>query len=60
MEGVRHRHAGRILPLAYLAPDLVAMILEGLQPRAMSLQALTAKPLPRAWTDQRRLVASFG
>jgi hypothetical protein len=35
------------------------MILEGLQPRAMTLQALTAKPLPRAWAEQRRLVASF-
>jgi site-specific DNA recombinase len=35
------------------------MILEGLQPRAMTLQLLTAKPLPRAWADQRRLVASF-
>jgi DNA invertase Pin-like site-specific DNA recombinase len=60
LEGLCNRHAGRILPLAYLAPDLVVMILEGLQPRAMTLQALTAKPLPRAWADQRRLVASFG
>jgi hypothetical protein len=58
-EGLCNRHAGRILPLAYLAPDLVTMILEGLQPRAMTLQALTAKPLPRSWADQRRLVTSF-
>jgi DNA invertase Pin-like site-specific DNA recombinase len=58
-EGLCNRHAGRILPLAYLAPDLVVMILEGLQPRAMTLQVLTAKPLPRSWADQRRLVASF-
>jgi site-specific DNA recombinase len=59
LEGLSNRHAGRILPLAYLAPDLVVMILEGLQPRAMTLQSLTAKPLPRSWADQRRLVASF-
>jgi DNA invertase Pin-like site-specific DNA recombinase len=59
-EGLCNRHAGRILPLAYLAPDLVVMILEGGQPRAMTLQALTAKPLPRTWADQRLLVASFG
>jgi len=58
-EGLCHRHTGRILPMAYLAPDLVEMILEGRQPPAMSLQALTAKPLPRAWADQRELVSSF-
>jgi DNA invertase Pin-like site-specific DNA recombinase len=59
VEGLCHRHTGRLLPLAYLAPDLATLILEGRQPRAMTLQALTAKPLPRAWIDQRQLVASF-
>ena len=59
-EGLCHRHTGRLLPLAYLSPDLVAKILEGRQPRAMSLQALTAKSLPRAWEEQKRLFASFG
>lgn len=58
-EGLCQRQTGRILPLAYLAPDLVTMILEGRQPRAMSLQALTGKPLLRAWDDQRRLFESF-
>ncbi len=53
------RHASRLLPLAYLAPDLVQVILDGRQPPAMSLQAFTARPLPRRWEDQRRLVASF-
>jgi DNA invertase Pin-like site-specific DNA recombinase len=59
LEGLCHRHPGRLLPLAYLAPDLVGAILEGRQPRLMTLQALTAAPLPRGWDDQRRLVASF-
>ena len=58
-EGLCHRHTGRILPLAYLAPDLVEAILEGRQPRAMTLQALTEKPLPRGWSEQRELVGSF-
>jgi len=58
-QGLCPRHTARILPLAYLAPDLVETILEGRQPRAMTLQALTAKPLPRPWEDQRRLFASF-
>jgi site-specific DNA recombinase len=59
IEGLCHRHTGRILPLAYMAPDLVSMILEGQQPRAITLQALTVHPLPKAWPDQRRLFASF-
>jgi hypothetical protein len=57
--GLCRRHAGRIAPLGYLAPDLVSMILEGRQPPAMNLHALTKATLPLAWTDQRRLVASF-
>ncbi len=60
IENLCHRHTGRLLPLAWLAPDLVAMILEGRQPRTMSLQSLTERPLPRLWDDQRRLVAQFG
>ncbi len=54
-EGLCHRHTGRLLPLAYLAPDLVEAIVEGRQPRAMTLQALTASALPREWEAQRRL-----
>jgi hypothetical protein len=56
----RGRMHGEILPLAYLAPDLVTMIIEGRQPGAMTLQSLTEKPLPRAWEHQRRLFAKFG
>jgi len=58
-EGLCPRHTARMLPMAYLAPDLVDQILEGRQPRAMSLQALTVTPLPRAWADQRERFASF-
>jgi DNA invertase Pin-like site-specific DNA recombinase len=57
-EGLCNRHTGRIIPLAYLAPDLVEMIIEGRQPRAMTLRTLTQKPLPRGWGDQRALFAA--
>ncbi|MFO1015074.1 MAG: recombinase family protein [Caulobacteraceae bacterium] len=57
--GLCPRHTARVLMLGYLAPDLVDMILEGRQPQALCLQALTARSLPRLWSDQRRLFASF-
>lgn len=53
-------HTMRILPLAYLAPDLVTMILEGRQPRTLSLKTLTARPLPLDWNDQRRAIDMIG
>ena len=59
IKGLCHRHTARILPLAYLAPDLVTMILDGLQPRAMTLRTMTMKPLPAGWEDQRQLVAAL-
>ena len=42
----------RLAPLAYLAPDIVTMILEGRQPAWLSLKTLTA-PLPLDWREQR-------
>jgi site-specific DNA recombinase len=59
LEGLCHRHTGRLLPLAYLAPDLVEAIVQGRQPRAMTLQAFTETPLPRDWEDQRRRFTAF-
>jgi hypothetical protein len=56
--GLCRRHAGRIVKLGYLAPDLIEMILEGRQPPSLTLLALTSDPLPLSWPDQRRLVAS--
>lgn len=53
-EGLCNHYTTRLLPLAYLAPDIVTQILEGRQPRAVSLGALTAAPLPANWEAQRR------
>jgi site-specific DNA recombinase len=48
-----------ILPLAFLAPDLTAQILEGSQPRTLTLTALLAEPLPLDWAGQRARFAAF-
>lgn len=43
----------RMLRLAFLAPDIVEVIAEGRQPRALTLQRLL-NPIPLAWAEQRR------
>lgn len=59
-EGLCNHYTARLLPLAYLAPDIVAQILEGRQPRAVTLGALTAQSLPLDWSAQRRLLRGLG
>lgn len=59
-EELCNHYTTRLLPLAYLAPDIVAQILEGRQPRAVSLGALTAAPLPTDWEAQRRRFQRLG
>ena len=41
--------------LAFLAPDIQALILEGRQPPSLNLARLPEGGLPAAWDDQRRL-----
>ena len=52
-DGYCARYAARLLPLAWLAPDIVEMILAGRQPQALSLGALTRCPIPARWDEQR-------
>lgn len=59
-EGLCNHYTSRMLPLAYLAPDLTESILAGRQPRGVSLAALTAQPLPMAWVQQQALFARLG
>jgi len=42
----------RTMRLAQLAPDLVEAILDGRQPRGLTLEALR-EPLPSDWSEQR-------
>ncbi len=46
----------RTMRLAQLAPDLVEAILDGRQPRGLTLEALR-EPLPSDWSEQRHHLA---
>lgn len=53
-EGLRAGVISRILPLAWLAPDIAAAILEGRQPSSLTAKHLRTLPdLPLNWADQR-------
>jgi hypothetical protein len=47
------RYVARIIPLAFLAPDITEAILEGSQPQDLTLAKLCQR-LPLAWPEQRR------
>ena len=51
--------AAKLLPLAWLAPDLATAILDGKQPKTLTLGALVKQPMPMDWSEQRALFASF-
>ncbi len=59
-QGLCTHYAARLIQLAWLSPDLTQAILEGRQPPAMSLGALTKALLPQDWTEQRALFARIG
>lgn len=42
-EGVTRRYVGRLLPLAFLAPDIVTRILSGRQPVDLTAETLTKR-----------------
>ena len=50
------KHVARLARLFWLAPDIVAAILEGKQPRSLTArQLLRAPEVPLTWHDQRRM-----
>ncbi|TPE48942.1 recombinase family protein [Amaricoccus solimangrovi] len=55
-EGVDTGDVSRSLQLAFLAPDLVARILDGTQPTALTAERLKRIDLPLRWADQRTLI----
>ncbi|HXQ10581.1 MAG TPA: recombinase family protein [Caulobacteraceae bacterium] len=57
--GLCPTHTMRLAPLGYLAPDLVAMALEGRHPPTLSLKTITAAPLPLDWRAQRQMVEAI-
>jgi site-specific DNA recombinase len=56
-EGLRSGSVSRILPLAWLAPDISTAILEGRQPPHLTAKTLRARPeLPLDWAEQQRIL----
>ena len=56
-EGVSRGYPGRLLRLAFLAPDIVEAILQGRQSADLSLSRLTRQlNLPFEWASQRELL----
>jgi hypothetical protein len=53
-EGVTDAYVCRLLPLTCLAPDIVAAMLEGQQPKGLRLAEVLGNG-PPAWEDQRSL-----
>jgi hypothetical protein len=54
--GLNDAHVRRILRFRYLARDIVEAIIEGRQPRSMTVKRLL-QGIPCIWADQR---AAFG
>jgi hypothetical protein len=54
-DGLSTGYATSIMPLAFLAPDIVRTIHEGRQPAGLTIKALVAQ-LPIDWSEQRRVL----
>ncbi len=60
-DGLHESEISRILPLAFLAPDIVEAILDGRQPVELTAESLKRLPaLPTDWDAQRRLLGFSG
>ena len=56
-EGISDRYVGALMPLAFLAPDIVARILAGTQPVELTTEVLAKRiDLPLAWAEQKLLM----
>lgn len=58
-EGVDYRYLTRALHLMFLAPDIIKSILDGTQPRHLTLASFRTITLPICWQEQRRML-NFG
>ena len=56
-EGVYDSYVKRLIPLAFLAPEIVRRICCGSQPSTLTAEALKHNaPLPLEWAKQRQLL----
>ena len=54
-ESVHRSYVGQVLPLAFLAPDVVEAIIDGRQPHDLKVEQLL-KSLPVDWPLQRQVL----
>jgi DNA invertase Pin-like site-specific DNA recombinase len=57
--GTSKRRLQHLLPLAFLAPDIVDRILSGQQPTELTSQWLKDNELPSDWDQQQRVIAGL-
>ena len=57
-KGIADPYLRKLSALAFLAPDIQNMILEGRQPPGLTLASLLSAPPPLDWHEQRRLFGS--
>ncbi len=51
------RYVGRLIRLAFLAPDIVESIVEGRQPTSLTVEALTRHiEIPLEWRSQKTVL----
>ena len=58
-EGLHHSCINELMRLTLLAPDIIAQLMAGRQPRRLTLMWFQRNPLPVDWQAQREIVASF-
>ena len=56
-EGIAAPYLTRTMRLAQLAPDLIEAILDGRQPRCLTLESLR-QPLPESWVEQECMLGA--
>ena len=55
--GVSHSYVKKLIPLAFLAPDIVKAIVAGKQPAHLTTQRLIRRiNIPTDWTEQGRVL----
>ncbi len=58
-ENLSKRRIMQVIELAFLAPDIVKLIVQGEQPLSLTAKWLGINPLPPDWQAQRRIVAAL-
>ncbi len=58
-EGLMPTTVGRLLRLARLAPDIIKQLMQGYQPRRLTLLWLMRNDIPALWPEQRQMLERF-